>query len=39
MISFETLSPDEMLEAYKEQQNLFDYNIIPQPYIDKTIFD
>ncbi len=34
MNSFETLSPDEMLEAYKEQQDLFDYNIIPFAVLD-----
>ena len=31
---FKVLSPDEMLEAYKEQKDLFDYNIIPFALLD-----
>ena len=34
MNNFIILSPDEMLEAYKEQKELFDYNIIPFAFLD-----
>lgn len=34
MNNFIILSPDEMLEAYKEQKDLFDYNIIPFAFLD-----
>ncbi|WP_026490299.1 SMI1/KNR4 family protein [Butyrivibrio sp. XBB1001] len=34
MNNFIVLSPDEMLEAYKEQKDLFDYNIIPFAFLD-----
>ena len=34
MNKFIVLSPDEMLEAYKEQKDLFDYNIIPFAFLD-----
>ncbi len=34
MNNFIVLSPDEMLEAYKEQKDLFDYNIIPFALLD-----
>lgn len=34
MYNFIILSPDEMLEAYKEQKDLFDYNIIPFAFLE-----
>ena len=34
MNKFIVLSPDEMLEAYKEQNDLFDYDIIPFALLD-----
>ena len=34
MTKFIVLSPNEMLEAYKEQEDLFDYNIIPFALLD-----
>ena len=34
MNNFIVLSPVEMLEAYKEQRDLFDYNIIPFAILD-----
>lgn len=34
MNNFIVLTPDEMLEAYKEQIDLFGYNIIPFAFLD-----
>ena len=34
MENFVVLSSDEILEAYKEQEDLFDYNIIPLASLD-----
>lgn len=31
---FVVLSPDEMLNAYEEQKDLFDYDIMPIAYLD-----
>ncbi|SEF63961.1 hypothetical protein SAMN04487934_1023 [Eubacterium ruminantium] len=34
MNNFIVLSPDEMLEAYNEQRDLFDYSIIPFAFFE-----